>query len=82
MGVSPSPLEGILGFYRYSNKIRDNITQTYLGGLLASKYKEYQIEEFMENPTVFFNGVNMDLFEICEHKNADEIAEIIKGLGI
>lgn len=80
MHTSPSPLEGILGFYRYSDVIKNNISRTHLGRLLNEKYSESQIEEFMENLTVFFNGQNPDLFGICEQKNADKIAQIIKGL--
>lgn len=77
--ISPSPLEGILGFWRYSSVIRNDISKTYLGKALSNIIPYEKIEELVENPTINYNDKYMDLFEVCERKNALEIIKILEN---
>lgn len=81
--ISPSPLEGIFGYYRYSQYYKADPSRSYLyRQILNLGVRPDQFFSLIENPSFLYNGKVVDIFGLCETKNAEEIVKIISELFI
>jgi hypothetical protein len=77
--ISPSPLEGIFGYYRYSSFFRKSLLTTYLGSELSALGLSCgKICSFIQNPLITHQNETVDLFGMCENKDTEDIIKIIK----
>lgn len=79
--ISPSPLEGAIGFYRYWDKNLYNLLgQTNCECELKRSLKnKVDLISLSENPTFYINGEYQDLFGAVEGKDLTEVADVIKN---
>lgn len=79
--ISPSPLEGIFGYYRYSKKYKYGLSQISLCKKLAAMgIGTDKIFSFLENPIFYYRGRGEDVFNLCESKNSYEIISMIQEM--
>lgn len=81
--ISPSPLEGMFGYYRYSRYYRQDLSRSSLyRRIVDMRIRPDQIFALIENPTFSYNGELVDIFGLCESKNSEDILSILSEIDL
>lgn len=79
--ISPSPLEGMFGFYRYSKYFRQDLSRSLLcKNLIDIGLRIDQVYSLLDNPTCLYREKITDIFNLCEAHNAEEIITLIQEI--
>lgn len=80
--ISPSPLEGAIGFYRYCpDNINELLGKTNLERELDKHFNnKVNLMNLNENPTFYIKGEYTDIFEAVEGKDLYDVVDVIKSV--